>query len=288
MKIRLFLTFAALLVACFSQPFVHLVRFAFAKDLFSYVLLIPFISVYLAWIRRKDLPHTSGGAPWPAAIPAAAGLGLLVTTHFAHGRMTASESLLPLQMLSFCLLLWSGGFVLLGSRTMRALAFPFLFLVFMAPIPPSIVGTIETGLQHASADLSYRFIQLAGIPVYRSGLDFYMPRIALSVAQECSGIRSTLVLFMSALVAGHLFLRTAWTRWILVLIVIPLGIARNAFRILVLAWLCVRVDVAYIHSPIHRSGGPLFFVLSLIPFGAVLFWLRRTERRGRHYTERHK
>jgi exosortase C (VPDSG-CTERM-specific) len=276
---RLFLAFAALLVACFAQPFLHLVRLAFAEDLFSYVLLIPFISSYLAWIRRKQLPHTSEGARWPAAIPAVAGLGLLAATQFSSARpaMDASESLLPFQMLSFCLLLWSGGFVLLGSRTMRALAFPFVFLVFMAPIPPSIVEVLETTLQHASADVSYRFIQLAGIPVYRSGLDFHMPRIALSVAKECSGIRSTLVLFMSALVAGHMFLRRVWTRWVLVLIVIPLGIARNAFRILVLAWLCVRVDVAYLHSPIHTTGGPLFFILSLVPFGVVLFWLRRME-----------
>ena len=29
------------------------------------------------------------------------------------------------------------------------------------------------------------------------------------------------------------------------------------------------------HSPIHKQGGPLFFVLSLIPFGFLLYLLRR-------------
>jgi len=35
-----------------------------------------------------------------------------------------------------------------------------------------------------------------------------------------------------------------------------------------------------IDSPIHHSGGPLFFVLSLVPFFLLLIWLRRSERRG--------
>jgi hypothetical protein len=39
--------------------------------------------------------------------------------------------------------------------------------------------------------------------------------------------------------------------------------------------LCVEVNPSYIHSPLHTRGGPLFFVLSLIPFGFVLYLLRR-------------
>jgi exosortase len=145
----------------------------------------------------------------------------------------------------------------------------------MAPIPTPIVTMMESALQHASAELAYIFIKISGIPIFRSGLSFHMPGISMSVAPQCSGIRSTIVLFLTSLVAGHLFIRKAWGRWFLVLFVIPLGIARNAFRILVLAYLCVRIDPSYIDSPIHHQGGPIFFVLSLIPFGIVLFLLRR-------------
>jgi exosortase len=161
---------------------------------------------------------------------------------------------------------------------MRAIAFPALFLAFMAPIPAVVINAMETALQHGSADLAYGFVQLSGIPVFRSGLVFDMPGIALGVAPECSGIRSTLVLFLCSLIAGHLFLRRAWTQWMMALIVIPLGIARNAFRILVLALLCVHVDRSYINSPIHHSGGPIFFVLSLIPFAAIMLTLRKIEK----------
>jgi len=60
--------------------------------------------------------------------------------------------------------------------------------------------------------------------------------------------------------------------------VIPLGIVRNAFRILVIGLLCVHVGPHMIDSLIHRRGGPFFFVLSLVPLFLLLWWLRRRER----------
>jgi exosortase/archaeosortase family protein len=55
---------------------------------------------------------------------------------------------------------------------------------------------------------------------------------------------------------------------------------RNGFRILVIGLLCVNVGPQMIHSVIHRRGGPVFFVLSLIPLLLLLWWLRRGEIRA--------
>src|SRR5262249_62388208 len=112
-------------------------------------------------------------------------------------------------------------------------------------------------------------------PVLRQGMIFQLPGMTIEVAQECSGIRSSLVLFITSLVAAHLFLRTQWRRIVLVALVIPLGILRNGFRILVIGLLCVHYGPHMIASPIHRQGGPLFFTLSLIPLFFLLWWLRR-------------
>ena len=61
----------------------------------------------------------------------------------------------------------------------------------------------------------------------------------------------------------------------LIAVVIPLAILRNGFRIFVIGLLCVHLGPQMIHSLIHRRGGPLFFVLSLIPFLFLLWLLRR-------------
>ncbi len=118
---------------------------------------------------------------------------------------------------------------------------------------------------------------VSGSTVFREGLVFQLPGITLQVAQECSGIRSSLVLFITSLVAGKLFLQSPWRKLFLTAFVIPLAIVRNGFRVFTLGWLCVHISPNLIDSPIHHRGGPLFFLLSLVPFFLFLLWLRRGE-----------
>jgi len=140
---------------------------------------------------------------------------------------------------------------------------------------------LETALKYASAEVANLLFHISGTPFLRAGLVFQLPNITIEVAQECSGIRSSWVLFMTSVLAANLFLKTPWRRLALIALVIPLAILRNGFRILVIGLLCVNVGPQMIHSVIHRRGGPVFFVLSLIPFLLSLWWLRRGEIRTR-------
>jgi exosortase len=165
---------------------------------------------------------------------------------------------------------------------MRAVAFPLAYLIFMVPLPEPLADVLEQASATASAEMANLLFHLTGLPFLRDGQIFQLPNITLEVAQECSGIRSSLVLFITSILAANLFLKTTWRRLALVAIVIPLGIFRNGFRILVIALLCVNVGPQMINSLIHRRGGPLFFVLSLVPLLLVLWWLRRGEQKARH------
>jgi exosortase len=158
--------------------------------------------------------------------------------------------------------------------------FPLLFLVFMLPMPSLVEHGLEVFFQHASAEVSHWFFGLTGTPVFRTDLVFQMPDLTIQVAQECSGIRSSYVLFITSLLAGHMFLASRWARWFLAFFVVPLGIVRNAFRIVSISLLTMHVDPGIIHGPLHKRGGPLFFLLSLIPFFLVLLWLKKRERKS--------
>ena len=113
----------------------------------------------------------------------------------------------------------------------------------------------------------------------RDGTTLALPGIVLRVAQECSGIRSSWVLFITSVLASHLVLQSPWRRIVLVTLVIPLAIVRNGFRILVIGLLCVHIGPHMIDSIIHHRGGPLFFALSLVPLFLLLSWLRHEESR---------
>jgi exosortase len=142
-------------------------------------------------------------------------------------------------------------------------------------MPDAMADALETSSKYASAEVANLLFHLSGTPFLRVGLIFQLPNITIEVAQACSGIRSTWVLLMTSILAANLFLKTPWRRFALVAFVIPLAILRNGFRILVIGLLCVHMGPQMIHSLIHRRGGPLFFMLSLIPFLLAVWLLRK-------------
>lgn len=275
-----FALFAFGLSLAFAVPLIGLMRYSLDSALHSHMVLIPFISGYLIWLRRKDVLPQPAASPGLAVIPLA--LGLLAVRALLFGKGPAA-SLVPndyfaLASISYLCLLWSGALLILGGKLLRALAFPAAFLIFITPLPTSVENAVEVFFQYASAEAAALLFAVSGSTVFREGLVFQLPGITLQVAQECSGIRSSLVLFITSLIAGQLFLQSPWRRLFLTAFVIPLAIVRNGFRVFTLGWLCVNVSPTLIDSPIHHRGGPLFFLLSLLPFFLILLWLRRSER----------
>jgi len=271
--------FATAVLGAFAQPLLALISFAAGSDLYSYILLIPFVSGYLLYIRRNQLPKD-----YVVDLPVGmafltAGFGLFALTYWLHfvEHSSAKADYLAPQTLSFLCFLWAGGFFFFGRRWMQAAAFPLAYLIFLVPMPDVMANALETASKYASAEVANVLFHLSGTPVLRGGLVFQLPNITIEVAQECSGIRSTWVLLMTSILAANLSLRTPWRRLVLVAFVIPLAMLRNGFRILVIGLLCVNVGPQMIHSAIHHHGGPVFFALSLIPLLLALWWLRRGE-----------
>jgi exosortase C (VPDSG-CTERM-specific) len=279
---------AIVLVAAFAQPLLVLIRYAAGSQLYSYILLVPFVSAYLLYLRRDQLPKNYG-IDLPLAIVAlAAGLALRVFIYWLHfvKRLSGDNDYLALLTLSFLCCLAAGFFCFFGRGWMRAAVFPLGFLIFMVPMPDAMADALETASKYASAEVANFLFYLSGTPFLRASLNFQLPNITIEVAQECSGIRSSLVLFMTSILAANLFLKTPWRRFALIAFVIPLAILRNGFRILVIGLLCVNAGPQMIDSLIHRRGGPLFFTLSLIPFFVALWWLHRGDSRTRQPKQR--
>jgi exosortase C (VPDSG-CTERM-specific) len=277
-QFRLLAICTVVLAACFAAPLSALVRFALHNDLYSHILLIPFVSVYLAWLKKNEFLHGSEPDRKLALLPLAAGLLSSLGFLALHTRLQlAPTDSLAWNTFSFLLLFIGACFLSLGWQTLRALAFPIGFLIFLVPFPVIVRDAIEWFLQHRSADAAELLFGIVGTPLLRQGVAFQLPGFSLAVAPECSGIRSTLVLFITSLVAGQLFLRSPWKRALFALAVIPLGIFRNAFRIVTIGELCIHVDPGFIDSPIHHRGGPVFFVISMVPFILLLYYLRKTD-----------
>lgn len=281
-QIRKLVIYLIVLSAAFCRPLYQLCQYSLHSDFFSYIPLIPAITLYLIHLKKPELPGQARGSFGPGLVFGLAG-GALVAAGFVarhSGWRPPAEDFLTWTISSYLLFVVAGCLIFLGRGYMRWIAFPVAFLAFMIPITSGMKDWLEWFFQNTSAVTATAFLTWTGMPVLRNGMELNLPGYTILVAPECSGIHSTMVLLITAFLAGHLFLRSRWRKLVLVLFVIPLAIARNGFRIFVISELCVRVSHEMINSPIHRKGGPLFFALSLIPFFYLLVKLRKSELRG--------
>lgn len=269
------------LVVLYAWPLYQLGRLSLNSELHSHAMLMPLASGYLIWLGRGDALPMTGEPDRRIALAFAAPALLLLLCYaatLAGAFFLPLEETLTLSIGSFFLAVIGTAAWFLGRPLLRAVAFPLAMLVFMVPIPTVLTDLIEPVLQHGSSAVAFAFFKISGTPVFRDGTLFMLPGFTMQVAPECSGIRSSLALFITSLFAGYLFLRSPWKRALLTTAVIPLAFLRNGFRVWVIGELCVHVSPDMIHSYIHRQGGPIFFALSLIPFGLLLWLLARSER----------
>ena len=276
-RIGAFAGWIAAATLAFIQPLTRLMLYSAESPLLSYIPLVPVVAAYLFYVRRTRLTTAYRSSIGGAVVLGGIGGAALAAAIGLSGRLSVNDGL-ALTTLAYVCVVAAGGFLFLGSSWMASAAFPVGFLLFMIPLPDAVVYSIESASVLASADVSAWLFRVTGTPLLRDGTVLALPGIVLQVARECSGIHSSWVLFITSLVASHLFLDSPWRRLILVAFVIPLAIVRNSFRILVIGLLCVHVGPHMIESYIHRQGGPIFFVLSLVPLFLLLVWLRRQER----------
>jgi exosortase len=147
----------------------------------------------------------------------------------------------------------------------------------MVPLPPTLLDRSIYLLQQGSTEIAYLLFKALGVPVLREGFLLTVPGVTIEVARECSGIRSSVALFITCLLAAHLFLRTKWRMLVFVLLAFPLAIIKNGIRITTLTLLSVYVDPGFLTGRLHHEGGFVFFLLALAILFPVLVLLQKSE-----------
>jgi exosortase len=248
-------------------------------EYYSHVYLVPLVSAYLLYSRREEI--------WSVVKPASkAGLALTVLgiigygAALAQGPSAAAIDGVSWKMASL-LTAWLGAFLLFfGIRAFAAGLFPLLFLFFVVPLPTWLMDHFIYALQVGSTWTTALIFSLLGTPYFQEGFVFQMGRVTIEVAKECSGIRSTMALVITGVLAAHLFLRRPWSKVILMLSILPITVFKNGLRIVILTLLAIHVDERFLTGGfLHKSGGFLFYIPGLLIFGGILFLLRRMEKK---------
>jgi len=276
----MFVVLCILGLILYFTPLRKLIGLSLHKELYSHVVLIPIVSLYFMYLKRRvifcDLAYSyQAGVPLISAGSLFYFLGKYCITTLSQNDY--------LSIMVFGAVTWFvGSFILcFGIPAFRKGAFPLLFLVFMIPIPSVVLDPLIRLLQTGSLYVAHGVFKLTGIPFFREGFVFSLAGIDIEVAKECSGIRSSIALFITSILAGRLFLRTGWRRIVLALSAFPIAIFKNGLRVVTLSLLAAYVDKTFItDSWLHRSGGIPFFVVALVFLTSVLWFLRKSEKKS--------
>lgn len=282
-KALLLVLLAVVLIVFYSGTIIRLVRFALSSDAFSYMVLIPFVSIFFLFKERKTIFENTGYSLPAGIIIVASGLLILGACRVWSDSISEENGLIC-STASFCFSLFGAFILCFGGRSFRKALFPLLFLLFIIPLPLLIERMIVEMFRAGSTEVVNFYFKVAGIPFIREGSTFQLEYLNFRVADECSGINSGLSLLIVSIIAAKLFLKNNWVRLMFILSIVPIGWSKNGLRIATLTLLACYVNPDFLQGPLHRQGGRPFFIVALLFLGISLFLCRLIEKKMKKKT----
>jgi exosortase len=234
-------------------------------------MIVPLISVGLILHRAKELEKVVIQPSGWGVLGVVAALALFWVGYKIDITIVG---FLSLQMMIGGLILW-----LFGWEMMKAVAFPYAFLMFAYPFYflDTIVAFPLRGLM---CQMSQFFLNLVGVDTLRVGTALVSApdyakglaqgqRFALDVATPCSGIRSLFALMMVSALYAHLTLQRGWQKWVLFLLSPALAVLGNFARMVmltlgtILLGSAVAIGTEEHPTTFHMAAGFFVFVVAL-------------------------
>jgi exosortase D (VPLPA-CTERM-specific) len=244
---------------------------------FEFCYLVPFIFLYLIHANRESIK---------AHQPRSSNMGFLVL--LCSGVICLSGqlgSITTLTYVSIWLAIVGLSLLLLGITITKVLAFPFLVLAFIVPLPPFLNRLLTFKLKLISSGLSVKMMQAIGLSAYREGNIIDLGLTQLQVVDACSGLRYVYPLLLMGLLFGYFFHKKWWERLIVLFAAIPISVFSNALRIAITGYLTTKVSQQAADKFFHGFSGWLIFMTSLLVLACLSGLLKIVQPKSKTKTQ---
>ncbi len=254
------LIFIAFLWSYWSSVFTDLWAIWMQSDEYSSGLLVPLITAYIIWTRRKKI----------AACKITPSLWGLVLFAFAQAfrffglffMYDSAERISMLITVSALILL------LFGWKILARLTTVLLFLTLMIPLPNSVHRHLMIPLQNWATTSAVYCLETIGFTVFREGNVINLNGVTVAVAEACNGLRMiTSFLVISSMVA-LLVKRDLLQKLIIVVSSIPIALLCNTIRLTATSVAFTYIDSARWEGAFHDFGG-----LAMMPVAIAIIVL---------------
>ncbi|MGE5280662.1 MAG: exosortase/archaeosortase family protein [Deltaproteobacteria bacterium] len=249
---------ALLLLLVYSPTLAWMVdRWGAHDSYYSHGYLVPFVSLYLLWIRRETLARMELKP---------AGWGLLLV--FAGLLVHLASALLRVYFTSaFSMLLVIAGLVIAfcGMAILRETLFAILFLGFMMPLPLVAIVDITFSMKIFAAKAAAKLINAMGIRAILDGSVIRMRHTHVIVEDVCSGLRSLISLLALGAVVAYLSAKLTRLKKIIVFLAAGIiAVLANIVRIVFMAVTSEIWGAKFTEGFLHTLSGLLVFVVAFL------------------------
>jgi len=220
--------------------------------------LIILAAIFLAWQCRHGLKNVTF-SPAPKAGWAILLSGLLMMIVGRSQDVPMLEVLSEIPVISGCLILFAGWGVF------RVFAFPIAFLFFSAPPPVFLMDAGTVPLKAFISDQVTQVLYTFGYPVAQNGVMIMIGPYQLLVKDACAGMNS--IFALSAIGIFYVYAVSTGSRIhnvILLLAILPITIAANFVRVLLLVLLAYYGGVDLVEGIFHEVTGVALFMIALV------------------------
>src|SRR5947208_14882693 len=224
------------------------------NEQYNYGWFVPFLALYLFWLRWEDRP-----APEVRSQK----LEVIIRLLAAINGLAALLLLLPIRLFEIgtpewrplgwihaasvatltLLYIGSAG----GKPWLRHFAFPVAFFFVAVPWVTPIEVPIIQGLMRVVAAVAAETVTLLGIPARLEGNLIRVPSGLVGVNEACSGVRSLQTALMIGLLFGELKRLSTWRRFVLVVGAIAIALVANFLRAVFLVWVAATENISEVN-----------------------------------------
>lgn len=155
-------------------------------------------------------------------------------------------------------------FAFVGFEVMKRLWFPVFYLIFVVPLPDTLVTFFTNPLKIWISSTAVSALYALGYPIASAGVSIQIGQYQLLVAAACAGLNSLITL--SALTVFYVYLthRSNWKYMLLLSVaVVPVAIFSNFMRVLILILLTYHGGEAAAQGFLHNFSGLVTFAIAL-------------------------
>lgn len=267
------------LAILFTPTYMRLADEVWHVDVHGHGPLILGVCIWLLWYDREKI--FAGEAKPELGL----GFGVLLVGLIIHAfgysqSLNILTTLMQPVVFAACLLLVH------GRSAVKAAWFPLMFMLFMVPLPETIVQGITMPLKYAVSVVTEWMLYHAGYPMGRNGVMLTIGQYQLLVADACSGMNSLLTLESLGLLYMRLMNYKSKTRNLfLAIAIIPTSFLANVARVVILVLVTYYFGDEVGQGFVHDFSGLVLFAVSLVGIYfidrlAALFWKDPVEKKS--------